>query len=196
MKNKDNKSKTKLFWALFIILIMISSSGAFIYDFYTSNSNKDSSKQTYNSYKFEATSSSTWQTTINGQVIQFYYLPKDVESINIKDINLNTNKVYLAFNASDSDQVISFNRDRIRSILAYDNIIATPACIDEHNCPDVPIINCKENLKVLYLKKSAIINSTDISINKQDNCYVIEAYNEGFNKFTDRLIYKILGIMP
>jgi hypothetical protein len=193
MENKDNKSKTKLFWALFIILIMISSSGAFIYDFYSGN-NKDNNKQTYNGYKFEATSSNTWQTTFNGQAMQFYYLPKEVESIDVKDINLNTNKVYLAFNASDSDQVINFNRDRIRAVLAYNNILATSACISEDNCPDIPIVDCKGNIQVLYLKK--LINSTDININKQDNCYIIEAYNDGFNKFTDRLIYKILRIMP
>jgi hypothetical protein len=194
MKNKDDKSKTKLFWALFIILIMISSSGAFIYDFYASNNKDNNSKQTYNGYKFEATSSNTWQTTFNGQTLQFYYTPKELESINVKDINLDTNKIYLAFNASDSDQVINFNRDRIRSILAYNNVIATPACIAEDNCPDIPIVDCKGNIPVLYLKK--LINSTDININKQDNCYTVEAYNDGFNKFTDRLIYKILGIMP
>ncbi|MBI2670941.1 hypothetical protein HYX18_03125 [Candidatus Woesearchaeota archaeon] len=198
MKNrdiKDKKSKQKLLWAFFIIFIMISSSAAFVYNFFvTNNTTNNKTKTEYKGYKFNLNENGGWQTNYKGYNIEFYYLPNELDDINIDSIKLNENKIYLAYNASEVHQSILFNIQRISYILLLNDKIGTPSCIEEKNCPDIPIVECKGSNKVIYFNKVDSNFDKDKVLISEDNCYIISSDDTGINKVTDKLIYKIIGL--
>lgn len=187
---KGKKSKTKTYWAVLIILIMVSSSIGFVYNFIKDDSDIRN-KIEYNGFTFFR-SQNGWITSYNGQQFELNYLPTELNDVRINMIDL-ADKVYLAYNASNYNQLILFNLQRISYILGLNDIRGVLACIDKENCPDIPIVDCNNENKIVYFKKVSGLNNTFIS--NVDSCVIIEASDDiNFNKATDKIIYDIMGI--
>lgn len=182
--------RNKLLMALFIIAIMILSSAAFVINYYAT-SNDSSNKIEYNGYKFEITANGIYQTEYQGQIIQLYNNPRDLELINIDNINLNADRIYLAYNTTQNDQSILIDLNRLKYVFAIKGIISNPSCIEDKDCPDLPIVDCKSNDNIIYFKNSYIQN---YNINKQNSCNIIEADTLTMNKITDKIVLRVLGI--
>ena len=92
-----------------------------------------------------------------------------------------------------------FNMQRIGFILGLKKINAVLACVDENKCPDIPIVDCNNDNKVIYFKKSdryQTNNSNEPGVNTINNCIIVEASDDiGFNKASDKIIYKVIGIV-
>ena len=96
---KKKKSQKENLMVLFVAIIMISSTIGFV------STGSGTTKQKYNDYKFSVDQTGTtlyW----NGEQIQFYHNPYQLESINISPeiINKieNTAMVYLTFKANNT----------------------------------------------------------------------------------------------
>ncbi len=146
--------------------------------------------ENYNNIDFFNTSNS-WTANIGGRVYAFQNYPGTLESLTlpIDPINwLGTEKIYLGYKPKGE-----FNVQQqlvlLSTIFQSNNVRPQLACTVEKDCPDIPIINCEKN--------GLILKQSDISkISKQDNCLVLSAPDTSeLQKLTERLIYRLLGVM-
>ena len=143
-------------------------------------------EEKYNDFTFSQYGSS-WRLDVNGQAAEFYNFPKDVESINLPDTSfLQSEKVYLI------NELENFTVGRQLDLLSFSlysiNIRPHEACLEEEGCGDIPIVTCQEPV--------IVFRTGENSITTQDNCLILSAENnEEMQKFTERLIYKFLGVM-
>jgi len=109
------KQKTvKIIWAVFILVIMVSSVIGFMYQPENTNEVNDGSVN-YNGFKF-INNNGYWVLEKDGQSYYFTNLPDDVKSIEIPQISINNQKQYFLY---------------------------VDACIKEENCPnDWPVKDC------------------------------------------------------
>lgn len=192
MKSKDTRyedrknRKRNIIWALFIIIIMVSSVLGYI-----EMRTDEESKYSYNGFKF-AKQNDKFVTTINNKDYVFDYFPTDIQNISIKTNNFNSQKVYLVFNASERDQNLEYVLSKVSYTLNSLGYSIVFACAEEKDCPDIPIVKCAEEKDAVLFKKN---NSTEkiYTINK---CNVIEGDAIGLVKASDRFNYHILGVMP
>jgi|SRR3989344_225055 len=148
-------------------------------------------KKEYNNYAFYY-NSGIWDLVYKTKKYQFQYLPNELENISIPDTTflLNSPKLYLAYVPNDtiqSDQTIL----RIRTIMAEEiSIVPQIACIKESGCPDIPIISCADSSGIL------IKSGENNGFQTQDKCLVmsVKDYSEQ-DRLTERLLYKLLGVM-
>ena len=78
LATKDKKNKTGFYLSILIIVIMVGGIGGVI--FYAPQSG--SHDYTFNGYDFE-TSDNFYKTEINDKEVNFYFLPDQVQNINI-----------------------------------------------------------------------------------------------------------------
>ena len=142
--------RNKLLMAFFIIGIMLLSSFAFVINYYSTSNDGTATKVDYNGYKFDIDQNGIYQTNYNGQVVQLYNNPKNIESINLNNIIFNTNKVYLAYNFSENDQSILLDINRVKYAFALKGIISNPSCIEAKDCPDLPVTDCNLDFDIIY----------------------------------------------
>lgn len=190
--NIHNKSKTKLWWAIFIIFVMLSSSVAFVFTSFSNTDGNVKDKATFNGYKFKINSNGIWETSYKGQIFEFYYLPDQLNDITLNDITINDQKVYIAYNASANNQYTALNMQRLRLLMYLNNIISVASCIDKKDCPDIPVVDCNGSNKVIYLK----LNEDNLGrIENLGNCIVISGNSIAMNKATEKLMYTMMGII-
>ncbi|MEK6973702.1 MAG: hypothetical protein AABW41_00420 [Nanoarchaeota archaeon] len=190
--SRDNKSKTKLWWAIFIIFVMLSSSAAFVWNSFSNTNGNVKDKATFNGYKFKINSNGIWETIYKGQTFEFYYLPDQLNDISLNDITINEQKVYISYNASVNDQYTALNMQRLRLLMYLNNIMGIASCIEEKNCPDIPVVDCDGSNKVIYLK----LNEDNIGrIETLENCIVISGNSIAMNKAVEKLIYRMMDII-
>ena len=63
------------------------------------------------------------------------------------------------------------------------------ACTKEEGCGDIPIMDCRNSNKAVYLRKT---NTTQIF--KEDNCIVLEYASGEEIKVINKFMYGILGV--
>lgn len=128
-----------------------------------------------------------WVTYIDNNAIAFKYNPLELENITIPNYNFYVSKLYLAYDPKDISNE-QFIIQRAGSILQYFKIKPVLSCISEKDCPDIPIVNCKDN-DVLYLKYS-----DEQKIYIDDKCLVIQGTPEQQLMYLDKVFYSLLGI--
>jgi len=152
---------------------------------------ESTNQKEYNNYILYY-NSGLWDLVYKNQKYQFQYLPHELENISIPDTAflINSPKLYLAYVPNDTiqaDQTIL----RIRTIMAAEtSLVPQVACIQEAGCPDIPIISCTDNSGIL------IKSGENNGFQTQDKCLVmnIKDYSEQ-DKLTERLLYRLLGVM-
>ena len=185
MKTKWYKSKTFMGW--FIIIVMVASSIGFAL---IQGQGEKSSEREYKGFKFYQQQQG-WFTRINEQQFSFRYLPEELENISMGTINTGTNKNYILYDPSEEELNKDYFYRRVGSILVYMGITPQLACSKEEDCPNIPVRDCKEGFSMIYLKYG-----NETKAYNEDNCLIAEAKdNVELDKISERIIYKLLGIM-
>lgn len=171
----------------FIIIVMVASTIGFAL---IQGVQESSSTKEYNGFKFYRTQTE-WFTRIDNQKFGFRYLPGELENISIGTINTGIKKIYLVYDPLDEELNKDYFYRRVGGILNYVGMTPQLACDKDEECPDIPIRDCKESFNMIYLKQN-----NESRVYNEDNCLVIQAENNvELDKISERLIYKLLGIM-
>lgn len=189
MRRKKKKNYAGIIVSIFIAVILISSIVGYIFG------DAQERVSRYNGIKFTLTSKG-WKTIYQDKIYIFSFVPVDVEDIALPDsINLNNLleiDVTYEFNSTYKENIAEAIFELL-NIVTKNNIYLRQG-FTTNNSFNIPIITCEDatpSVPVLYYKSS---NQTNIS--QQNNCIIIEANNQNlFLAQTDRIAYKILGIM-
>ena len=193
------KNKTKLFMAIFIAFIMISSvlGFALLQSFGglgLIGNNRETF--TYNNLEFTQSQSGFYSTNFQNKEILLVSDPRTLNNVKVPQISINelnnAEKIYVT---QDSTQ----NTQSIQSLL-MGNIgqFLIPrvqvACIsDTKECVNLPLITCNDatqTIKVIYFEES---NETDIIY--ENNCLTIKGSSDIQTlRKIDKLILTLLGI--
>lgn len=128
---------------------------------------------------------------INGIDYGFEYAPKeveDLESIPLKSESFNS-KIYLLYDPIEYNEN-DFEFIRLKQFLLSKGVNINFACTNEEGCGDLPIIDCRNTNKAVYLKTS---NKNEIYT--EENCIVLSAVKGEELKVVNRFIYGILGVI-
>ena len=137
-----------------------------------------------------------WTVDINGAKISIETNPKELDSIEVPEINVaqlnSAQKVYLTLNA-DQDNMI-------KSISTFNNyvkpFVSVPwinACtVDNEKCGNAPIKTCSDATNTIRVIQFEENNETKITYN--NNCLLIQGSEPELTKYTDRIILKMLGL--
>ena len=182
---KRKKDKTKLMAWVIVALMVLSVFGIIGASFFEEGTDKE-----YNGFRFYQVNGK-WKVIVNGEGYFFNNLPTDLEDISVSgDFSqvFNGEKVYLAYTPSELLSV-----DGAMSIMGshlYNNgVLIVKACLEEEDCPDIPIVNCEDHKIVKFVKGES-------GISGEGNCITL-AGEDGFElvKEGERLVYGLLGIM-
>ena len=102
---------------------------------------------------------------------------------------MNYNKFYVAFDPTERDINMDYPMNKLLNILKIKGLNSFVACVNEKECPDIPIVNCNSDYKVFYFKKSE-----ENKILEQDSCTIIQGDAFTVGKFVDRINYWLLGV--
>lgn len=149
-------------------------------------SNEKQEKITYNNYKFTK-QNNYWVSYINDQYLSFEYNPYELENVTLPNYNLNSDKLYIAYSPEQLTQEIQVIQI-LNSWLNYFNTKPIMACYEEKNCPDIPLIDCKEDnsIKLIY--------SNQTKSYMEDKCLVLQGTKEEQTKYIYKMVYSLLGV--
>jgi len=173
--------------AWFIIIIMALSVLGYVGGSFFS---KEEQLLDYNGYKLYHINNQ-WTITLNSIKYSFQYSPLELEelefptSFDIKSIS----KVYLGYNSNDTFKVENYINVLARVIYNQGKIIQQ-ACTTEEGCPNIPIIDCVNNIGII------IVSGEENNYTLEGKCLRITAVDEvELLKLTERTIYSLLGVM-
>jgi len=184
MKKFDKKKAMGWFIIIFMSLSVVGFMGG---SFFTGNT--VFKEEIYNGYTFY--DNNGWQLDLGGNNYVFSYFPTELEelvvSVDIKQW-FTGDKIYLGYKPGDNFSV-SRNIQQLGAVFYSNSIMPQQACSVEEGCPDIPIIDCEN-------KKSIILKSGLTGFVVDHNCLVVKAEDSvEMQKLTERLIYKLLGVM-
>jgi len=192
-KRVNKRERNAKIMVFFMAFIMIGSVFGVIFFGY----NQQENKVKYNKVEFTQ-KESLWSVRINNKEAVFNYLPTDVEDIEIEEDVLNRLANLVEIDPT-SDINNSFKEHialaQHQMTLTLNNFnIYVRAGFTAENEFSMPVITCKDstsNVPVVYF-----IESNQTKIYLKNNCIIAEG-KDGFDflRITDRLLYKILGIM-
>lgn len=187
---KREKKKSSFLWVLFIVLLMFGSSIAYVFIGGFSNQPKQKSDFTYKGYAFTKTDTG-WMFSYQNSIIQVDYLPTEVADFPFQNIPLTHEKVYLAFNATERDSNMDYSLRKTATFLKGRGYQPVLACIAEQDCPDIPVVSCKDTQAPILLFQKRKITQSSI----EGSCLVLEGATLGLSKLSDRFLYALLGVM-
>lgn len=200
-KSIDKAKRNTIIIGVFIVVLMIGS----VLALFATPFGEKTVKAKYNGFDFVRTQQG-WTVWLGSRPVSFAYLPFDLENITLPgEINKEAEKIY--FVGEDDDELNSqYHITRIKSIVYYfTKIRFVDACLKEPDCPEEkPIIRCDE------LSAQAIVFRTgnETKNYKDFQCLIFEfkaqesgdtnktiSTNTDLEMTTEKIIYKILGIM-
>jgi hypothetical protein len=187
-KKKKKEKRNQIIMGVFLSLIMIASMLGIML-------NQDQSITKYNDFKFEDVGNG-FVSKINGQTLNFNYLPQEVEQFYIDPTfcsNLQSSSA-IGFLFEPESESLTYT-DFIRSDLQ--NTIAQPliSFITEESMKYsvYEVSSCNEStsiLPIIFLKEGV---NTSISVD--GNCLIAESRQMGFLMLKDRLMYCYTGVI-
>lgn len=180
----DKRKKYNLFFALFIISILVFSILGYAFK---GNPNIIKYKET----KFVKNNQGLWTTRIDSKQIYLFNNPKDLENITINiDITKlnNLKKIYISTDPSEpiNNLLMGFGAN----ILPLITIILRPACfVDINACKDFPLKDCSNtdmDIGVILIKKDNINK-----IEYTNNCLIIQGNSEELKKLIDKWVLEL-----
>lgn len=149
---------------------------------------EETEKLEYNGYTFSV-SGSVLISKINGVDYGFEYSPKDVEdieSISLKNEVLNQ-KIYLLYDPLENN---AFEIQKLKQFLVSKGASVNLACTNEEGCGDLPILDCRNANKAVYLK-----TGSKNEIYTEENCIALSMLKGEELKIVNRFIYSALGVI-
>ena len=205
-KSIDKAKRNTVIIGVFIVVLMIGS----VLALFASPYGERTVKAKYNGFDFVRTEQG-WTVWLGNQAVSFAYLPFDLENITLPgEINKEAEKIYLA---AEDDEILNtqYQLTRTNSILYYfTKMRFVDACLNADSCPEEkPIIKCDDiNAQAIVFKAGnetksykdfqcmifEFASNNKISLNEtSDNSIINNKFD--MEKTTERIIYKILGIM-
>jgi len=186
---KKKIDKKKLMGWIIIILMVLSVFG--IVGSFFAQDPDSANKVEYNGFILY-NRTSLWQMQSGDQWYTFQYFPSELENLSLTSNLgewLNTEKVYLGYVPNDELNVEN-HLNSIGLVLYNMKIIPQKACAEEKDCPDIPILNCDENVGIIMQ------SGQESSIITDKKCLVLIAEDEEeLRKLTERVIYSLLGVI-
>ena len=181
-----DKKNVKILWAVFILVIMVSSVIGFMYQPDETNEINDGSVS-YNGFKF-VNNNDLWILEKDGQSYYFTNLPEDVKGIEIPQILIQNQKQYFMYDYKDLQNNLGVISEKLRLVLSGKGVTVVNACIKEEDCPaDWPIKDCSND--GFYFKIS-----NESKVYKENKCYVLQGSLSDINKEVDKINYIIFGV--
>jgi hypothetical protein len=173
--NKDNKSKKNLVLSLFIVVIMTLSVGGYIM-----GSGFDSTTVRFNGIKFVG-GNNNWVAKINGQKINFEYLPENLLSINVTDSIIDKLKaspqIDFTSNLTDeyAESIALFHFEFLDTLSKTTKQYLRKGYTTDNEF-DLPVITCSDAtsfVPVIYIEKS-----NQLKISEINNCIILSYKNQ------------------
>ncbi len=171
-----------------LVLLMIIS--IFAVGLGSDNTDPADTKAEYNGFKF-IRGSGIWLTTINNQRYYFELTPNELVDITSIDLSNESfgSKVYIAFNPEEFSET-SLELLRLKEFMLARGMPAYLACIKEEGCGNIPIVDCNNINKVVYLT-----NGNKTEIYRDNSCMVLESKIGEEPLVINRFMYGVLGVM-
>lgn len=183
---KKPKKLSNLIFVGIILFVMVFS----ILAIKLSDNSEEKQELEYNGFKL-FNKGNGWVINVNNIEYGFEYSPQDVEDIKSFDLKneLFSTKVYVLFDP-DNFSSNSLELLRLRQFLLTRTDSVNFACTKEQGCEDLPILDCRNPNKLVYVK---IGEKTQIY--KEDNCIVLQAINKEQLMIINRFMYGVLGVI-
>jgi len=193
------KEKRKKFWtniflaAMFVFVVVGMSLGGVIGGF--GGGGPDLKYGDYKFYIKEGDNNHYW-TKIEGSEMPFYFLPSQVEDINMSSIIKNRLKesylVMITFNPKDTTnlqamEITRFDLSQFLGKVVYNGVLESSL---EY---DIPVITCENATAQTPV---IVLNMSDnTSIQEVDNCIYLYGRGREFLRLRDRLLYSYHGVI-
>ena len=201
-KNKQTKERRKkLMIGIFGVILLVSSLGGVVL---YGNNNPQSNKITLNisnkNYEFTRNQQNSlvyYSLDIDNKKVNFYYLPYEVEYINISpeivDSIKESNQLYLTFNPEDQESLRFIDLVRFDLSETLSNKYLINGILEKNNeLYRLPYLNCENATEFTPVIKFIESNTTEVF--KKDNCINIKSRAAGFIKIRDKIIYSLYGV--
>ncbi|MCX6741841.1 MAG: hypothetical protein NTX24_01535 [Candidatus Pacearchaeota archaeon] len=195
--SERKKRRTKLVIGIIIIVLMILSTIGFAM---IENNQEVVDNTVYNGYKFTSTSSG-WQTTVQGQTITTSYFPTEVLNVtgsNVYAFDFTGKVVYIA--VGSQEEVYDVNElGNLNNIAERSQFACQPEAENSSFCQEsgLPIKSC-EDVNSSNTARVIVINSNvtePASYTYYNNCLTINAQSADLKIAVDNFIFKIFGII-
>jgi hypothetical protein len=191
---KKEKVNKKVIWSIFIAIIMVSSVFGVIFGSFAPSGNRVNYKG-FSFYK----SGEYWVAKINKENIYFFFLPSEVEDINISDAVItklsNTKMFYLTYHPNQTIvKDIALAQFQLQRVLHHHLGIYVASALTTNSSNTIPVVTCENATAFVPVVEFRESNTT--SINLDNNCVVIEVEStRDVFMMKDRLVYALLGII-
>jgi hypothetical protein len=200
LKKKNKFLSQNFILGTFIVVLMVSSVFGIIFSGYNSNPSED---LIYNDYKFQVSSIggfNKYTTTVNKEKFSFYYLPIEVEHLNISNSAFDSikSKSFFYF-TSDYDSLLKEDialaqYELGESLINSFNSNYQVTFINNTSFPSVLQITCENataSVPVIYFR---LTNTT--SVENTGNCIFFNGDDrDSFLKLSTKVLYKLHGII-
>lgn len=196
LRKEENRTKKILFGAL-LLFVLASSIIGFSFSAIPFGLQEQQGKLKYNGIELTQTQTG-FQTAIDGQILEFTYLPADVQGLNVSPAvaRLESAKVIYATshpNSSIAPAISGAEFDMARMLEKKKNSFLDTA-FTEPNIYGKAVITCREAtpyVPVIYFN----MTNTTTSITEEGSCIIVNAGSEtDFERIRDKIIYELLGI--
>jgi hypothetical protein len=192
-EKKDRNASKRKMWTIILGAIMVFSVFGIMLSSYTSE--QDSA--VYKGYKFERTATG-WVTEIAGKKASFYYLPEDLEKMDIAPEikSLAESKVvYITLNpaAKRIEQFELMRFELSESMNSLFGIYSMPGITQESEQYTQPIVTCGNSTEMMPV--IALSEANETRAYTDGSCIVLEADAYSSNALKDRVLYSMLGIL-
>lgn len=152
----------------------------------------------YGDFKFQIIDN-RYVTEINEQPMPFYFLPSQVDYINVSSIVTNKLReaylVMMTFNPKDKDsiqvmEVVRFDFSRYLGKVVYNGILEGSP---EYDLPLLTCANATLQTPVIILNTTAL--SSTASVVESGNCIYLNARGTEFLRLRDRILYSYHGVI-
>ncbi|MBW2990386.1 hypothetical protein KY348_01635 [Candidatus Woesearchaeota archaeon] len=189
-ERKVEKRKQILMASILVFLMVASGFGVIV--------GSRTSEMKYGKYKFQIINNK-YVTEINGNDMPFYFLPSQVDYINLSSTITNKLKeaflIMLTFNPDDKNniqfiEVTRFDLSTYFGKVVYNGVFFES---DEYELPVLTCANATIKTPVIIFNTTEIINTP--SIVEENNCIYLNARGTDFLRLRDRMLYSYHGVI-
>ncbi len=196
-QKEEKKSKVGLYMAIAIAVVMIGGVAGIFLSNPTSGSN-----QAYGNYEFKNVNNQ-WVTKINGQSINFYFLPDQVRSFQVSNESIEKIRDSQAILLSSDPTENSTSRLQAIDIFRFEFASSYSTLFNRQvgsgvtkiiNNSKLPYLNCDNSTIMIPVFVVGYSNESDVKLN--GNCITAEAVDEySLLGLLDNIRYRLYGVL-
>ncbi|MBS3133153.1 hypothetical protein J4470_03425 [Candidatus Woesearchaeota archaeon] len=198
IRQESNKTKKMLF-SILIGFVLISSIIGFTFSAVPFGLQNQDSTIKYNGIEFFQTQNGI-ATIIDGQVMEFTYLPDELESMEIDGVTKKISSARMIYTTSDPNSTlasqISGAEFNMAMVLEKNYKTFVDVAFTSDNPYGKSVITCDD---ATYLIPVFFFNftNTTTSVTDQNDCIIVNVASEkALDRVRDKIIYELLGVLP